>query len=197
MTDHRDERPMDPPGRDDRVAAAEDRAIAAEHRAEASERRLDDDDRGRHVVSSKPTYGFGSLLALLAALAIALGAFLNWVRSTGDFNTANSNEVSIQFLWDPIPAGDQPSLLFLLLGAAILVVVGTFIPRARVLAIIGGAIALATAVLFFISMSRLISDFDLDEGAFEVVGLGWWLAGIGGLVAILGSVLIPRRDVVR
>ena len=88
-------------------------------------------------------------------------------------------------------------MLFLLLGAAILVVVGTFIHRAAVLAIIGGAIALATAVLFFISMSRLISDFDLDEGAFEVVGLGWWLAGIGGLVAILGSVLIPRRDVVR
>ena len=54
-----------------------------------------------------------------------------------------------------------------------------------------------TAVLFFISMTRLISDFDLDDGAFDVVGLGWWLAGIGGIVAIVGSLLIPRRDVVR
>ena len=83
----------------------------------------------RQVVASRPTYGVGSLLALLGALAIALGAFLNWVRSSGNFNTANANDVSIQFLWDPIPADSQPSLLFLVLGAAVLVVLGTFIPR--------------------------------------------------------------------
>jgi hypothetical protein len=197
MTDHRDEGSFDPPGRDDRVAAAEDRAIAAEHRAQVAEHRHDDGGDRDRVVKSKPTYGVGSLLALLGALAIALGAFLNWVRSSGDFSTANANDVSIQFLWDPVPADSQPSLLFLVLGAAILVVVGTFIPAARVLAIIGGVVALVTAVLFFISVTRLISDFDLDDGAFDVVGLGWWLTGIGGIVAIVGSLLIPRRDVVR
>ena len=172
--------------------------MAAEHRAEMAEQRYDDGGGGRRqVVATRPTYGVGSLLALLGALAIALGAFLTWVRSSGDFNTANANDVSIQFLWDPIPADSQPSLLFLVLGAAVLVVIGTFVPAARVLAIIGGVIALVTAVLFFISVTRLLSDFDLDDGAFDVVGLGWWLAGIGGIVAIVGSLLIPRRDVVR
>lgn len=201
MTDHRDEGSFDPPtgsAADDRIAAAENRAMAAEHRAEAAERRYDDGDVGRQqVVASRPTYGVGSLLALLGALAIALGAFLNWVRSSGSFTTANGNDVSIQFLWDPIPADSQPSLLFLVLAAAVLVVVGTFIPVVRVLGIIGGVLALVTAVLFFISLTRLISDFDLDDGAFEVVGLGWWFTGIGGILAIVGSVLIPRRDVVR
>lgn len=217
MTDRPDPRPNDPidpndrdrfsTASDDRVAAAEDRAATAEHRAHVAEggdvggdreRRDDIDDRDRRdIVTSRPTYWFGSLLALLSTLAIAISAFLAWVRAGDLGNVANANDVPIQFLWDPIPAGEQPSLLYLLLGAAILVLLGTFIPRLRVLAIVGGAVAVATAVLFFISMSRLISDNDVDAGAFELIGIGWWFAGIGGLVAILGAVLVPRRDIVR
>ncbi|MGI9053652.1 MAG: hypothetical protein ACR2HQ_13575 [Ilumatobacteraceae bacterium] len=206
MTDRRDEAPLDPPGgsaADDRIAAAEHRAAAAEHRAATAGERVGTDGTGQtqQVVGSKPTYGFGSLLALLSALAIAISAFLSWARAGDLFNVANANDVSIQFLWGPnldaLLAGDQPSLLYLLLAAAILVLLGTFIPRLRVLAILGGAVAVATAVLFFISMSRLISDNDVDEAAFELIGIGWWFAGIGGLVAILGAVLVPRRDIVR
>jgi len=204
MSDRRNDEIHDSPGRDwsttdDRVAAAEDRAAAAEHRADVAERRIDDGDLHdrREVIGTKPTYGFGSLLALLAALAIAVSAFLAWAGDDAFDETASANDFPIQFLWDPVPAQEQPSLLFLLLPAAVLVLLGTFIPRLRVLSVVGGAVALATAVLFFITVSRLISDENLDTGAFEAVGAGWWFAAIGGLVAVLGSLLIPRRDVVR
>jgi hypothetical protein len=199
MTDRRDEGSVD--RADDRLAAAEDRAVAAEHRADIAERRHDDDDadRGR-VVRTKPTYGLGSLLALLSALAIAVSTFLVWGKEGlfADGETRGSN-TSLQFLWDISPADEQPALFFALIPAALLVLIGAFIPRLRVLGIIGGAVALAVAVLFVISVGRATSDDELtiSEGTFELLGLGWWFAGIGGIVAIVGSLLIPRRDVVR
>lgn len=204
MTDRREqgtfestERPGTPG--DDRVVDAERRAAAAEQRADMTERRYDDgrrtDDLDRRDVVRKPTYGFGSLVALLAALAIALSTFLAWNGDDAFDESSSGSDFSIQFLWDTTPASDQPSLLFILLPAALLVLLGTFIPRARILAIIGGAVALATAVLFFVSVSRVISDSDFDGSAFEVMGIGWWLAGIGGLVAIIGALMVPRRDV--
>lgn len=187
---------------EDRVVDAERRAAAAEQRADMTERRHDDDrhdldrrDVDRHDVVRKPTYGFGSLVALLAALAIAVSTFLAWNGDDAFDESSSGADFSIQSLWDTAPASGQPSLLFILLPAAILVLIGTFIPRARLLAIIGGAAALATAVLFFISISRRISDSEYDGAAFEVMGIGWWLAGIGGLVAIIGALMIPRRDV--
>jgi hypothetical protein len=203
MTDPRDERPLDPsPATDDRVAAAEHRAAAAEHRAEAAERRIDDDGDDRStVVREKPTYGLGSLLALLGGLAIALSTILVWGKE-GLFQDGETkgSSTSIQFLWDISPADtEQPAVLFVLLPAAILVLIGAFIPRLRVLALIGGIVALVVAVLFVISVGRATSSSDLtiDEGTFELIGIGVWLAGIGGIVAIIGALMIPRRAVVR
>ncbi|MGI9028854.1 MAG: hypothetical protein ACR2HP_02560 [Ilumatobacteraceae bacterium] len=202
MTDRRDLGPTESTERygaagDDRVVDAERRAAAAEQRADMTERRHEDDrrDLDRHDVVRKPTYGFGSLVALLAALAIALSTFLAWNGDDAFDESSSGADFSIQSLWDTAAASGQPSLLFILLPAAILVLIGTFIPRARLLAIIGGAAALATAVLFFISISRRISDSEYDGAAFEVIGVGTWLAGIGGLVAIIGALMIPRRDV--
>lgn len=191
MTDHGD----------DRLAAAQDRAAAAENRAEAAERRYDDPDAGRTTtVKRKPTYGLGSLLSLLAAFAIALSAFLPWLDDVLFGVSLAGSEATIQLLWDTSPTAvdEQPSVLFALLAAVVLILLGTFIPRLRVLSIVGGAVALAAAVLFFITVNRAISNDDaIDSGAFEALGIGVWFAAIGGLVAILGSVLIPRRDVVR
>ena len=202
MTDPRDERPLDPPSAtDDRVAAAEHRAAAAEHRAEAAERRIDDDGDDRStVVREKPTYGLGSLLALLGGLAIALSTFLLWGKEeVFDGDELAGSKVSFQLLWDTVPTrfDEQPTLLFLLLPAAIHAIVGAFIPRLRVLAIIGGALAVAAAVLFLINVGRISSEFDLDVGAFSGIGIGVWFAGIGGIVAIIGALMIPRRAVVR
>jgi len=199
MTDRPDMPPNDPNDRDgssstaadDRVAAAEHRAAAAEHRAHVAEDGGVGDDRDRReVVDRKPTYGLGSLLALAAAAAIALSTFLNWAKP--EFGSDNKGfEVPLKFLWDPDAGSGQPSLLWVLLGAAIAVAVGTFIPRLRVLAIIGGVVALATAVLFFISATRVESDS--IDGALDLVDIGMWLAAAGGLVAIIGSLIIPRR----
>ena len=204
MTDPRDERPLDQPSAmDDRVAAAEHRAAAAEHRAAAAERRFDDDDDDHErtdVVRPKPTYGLGSLLALLGGLAIALSTFLLWGKEeVFDGDDLAGTKVSFQLLWDTVPTrfDQQPTLLFLLLPAAILVLLGAFIPRLRVLAFIGGALAVAGAVLFLINVGRISSEFDLGVGAFEGIGLGVWFAGIGGIVSIIGALLIPRRAVVR
>lgn len=152
----------------------------------AYDTRRTDDDRDVMTVDAgnrKPSYGLGSLLALLAALGIAVSVFFDWVQG------GTGVDAPVQFLWDFDTTASDPSLLFVLLPAAALVLIGTFIPRLRWVAILGGAVALATAILFFISVARA---FDTDS-ALENIKAGVWIAAASGLLAIIGSLIIPRR----
>ncbi|MDQ3738911.1 MAG: hypothetical protein M3337_07060 [Actinomycetota bacterium] len=158
-----------------------------------------DDDRDVRVVDDsdrKPSYGLGSLLALLGALAIAVSAFLNWTKE-GFLDPANEAfsgaDLSMKFVWDIGAPLDDPSLLFVLLPVAILVLLGTFIPRLRWMAILGGALAIAAAVIFTIQVGRALSDANSSDGAFDFIDIGVWVAAAGGLLAIIGSLIIPRR----
>ncbi len=161
--------------------------------------RADDDDDDRDVMTvdagdRKPSYGLGSLLALLAALAIAVSTFLNWAKENVVGPEAYSgSDLSTKFLWDIDTRFDDPSLLFVLLPAAILVLIGTFVPRLRWVAILGGAVAIAAAVLFFVSVGRVLSDENSPDGALDFIDIGVWVAAAGGLLAIIGSLIIPRR----
>jgi hypothetical protein len=193
--------PPPPAASDDRVAAAQDRAAAAEHRAETAERYAgSNDQRETEVVGHRPAYGAGSLLALLGALAVAVSVFMRWVQedltTTGE--TTRANDIPVQFLWD-IDASDQdPSLLFLLLPAAALILIGAFIPRARWTAWLGGVVALAVPVLYTISAGRFLSDRPEGEGlnAFDFIDIGVWVCAVGAALAIIGASLLPRREIV-
>ena len=163
--------------------------------------RADDDDDDRDVMTvdagdRKPSYGLGSLLALLSALAIAVSTFLNWTKE-GFLDPTNDafsgSDLSVKFLWDTDSPLADPSLLFVLLPAAILVLIGTFVPRQRWVAILGGAVAIAAAVLFFVSVGRVLSDENSPDGALDFIDIGVWVAAAGGLLAIIGSLIIPRR----
>ena len=188
------------------AAAAEHRAAAAEHRAHLAEERLDEtrrtpnDDDDVEEVRRKPTYGLGSLLALIGAAGIAVSVFLSWaqdpVQPTSD--TFSAVDVPTQFLWDKnadlTDAGF--SLLFVLGAAVVLVLVGVFIPRARWAAWLGGLVALAVAVLYTISAGRRLSADDSNLGAFDWIDVGTWVCAIAAAVAIIGVSLLPRKEIV-
>ncbi len=213
MSDHYDPQPDDPTLRapatppppaasDDRVAAAQDRAAAAEHRAETAERYAgsagSNEQRETEVVGHRPAYGAGSLLALLGALAVAVSVFLSWRQEgPGDGGeTTSASDASVQFLWDIEAFTEDPSLLFVLLPAAALILIGAFIPRARWTAWLGGLVALAVPVLYTISAGRLQSDEGSADGAFDFIDIGVWVCAVGAALAIIGASLLPRREIV-
>ena len=162
--------------------------------------RADDDDDDRDVMTvdagdRKPSYGLGSLLALLSALAIAVSTFLNWTKE-GFLDPTNDafsgSDLSVKFLWDTDSPLADPSLLFVLLPAAILVLIGSFVPRLRWVAILGGAATIAAAVIFIIQVGQALPE-NSPDGALDFIDIGVWVAAAGGLLAIIGSLIIPRR----
>ena len=160
--------------------------------------RADDDDDDRDVMTvdagdRKPSYGLGSLLALLAALAIAVSTFLNWTKDGfGGAENYSGSDLSVKFLWDTDSPLADPSLLFVLLPAAILVLIGSFVPRLRWVAILGGAATIAAAVIFIIQVGQALPE-NSPDGALDFIDIGVWVAAAGGLLAIIGSLIIPRR----
>jgi len=196
----------DPDGDDAPPPPAEPTTVVREERhygndtAPANGAQRADDDRDVMVVDAgdrKPSYGLGSLLALLGALAIAVSTFLNWTKE-GFLDPANGafsgSDLSAKFLWDNDAPLDDPSLLFVLFPAAILVLIGTFIPRVRWMAILGGAAAVAAAAIFTIQVGAALDN--TPDGALDFIDIGVWVAAAGGLLAIIGSLIIPRRPAV-
>ncbi|MDQ3391502.1 MAG: hypothetical protein M3508_09235 [Actinomycetota bacterium] len=190
--------PPPPPPAEPTSVIREERHYGSETAPTHGATRADDDDDDRDVMTvdagdRKPSYGLGSLLALLAALAIAVSTFLNWAKENVVGPEAYSGlDLSTKFLWDIDTRFDDPSLLFVLLPAAILVLIGSFVPRLRWMAILGGAATIAAAVIFIIQVGQALPE-NSPDGALDFIDIGVWVAAAGGLLAIIGSLIIPRR----
>ncbi len=190
--------PPPPPPAEPTSVIREERHYGSDTSSTHGATRADDDDRDVMTVDAgdrKPSYGLGSLLALLSALAIAVSTFLNWTKE-GFLDPTNDafsgSDLSVKFLWDTDSPLADPSLLFVLLPAAILVLIGSFVPRLRWMAILGGAATIAAAVIFIIQVGQALPE-NSPDGALDFIDIGVWVAAAGGLLAIIGSLIIPRR----
>jgi hypothetical protein len=109
------------------------------------------------------------VLGLVAAAALALAAFLPWVddRSAGD--------IPLQTLWDDAAstADFVSSLAAVLLVLAAVALVATFVAAGWLLAI-DGLVAVALVIAWYV-----------QEGRDGDVGVGVWVALVGGLCALL------------
>ncbi|CAN5568847.1 hypothetical protein BH18ACT3_BH18ACT3_27610 [soil metagenome] len=190
--------PPPPPPAEPTSVIREERHYGSDTSSTHGATRADDDDRDVMTVDAgdrKPSYGLGSLLALLSALAIAVSTFLNWTKE-GFLDPTNDafsgSDLSVKFLWDTDSPLADPSLLFVLLPAAILVLIGSFVPRLRWMAILGGAATIAAAVIFIIQVGQALPE-NSPDGVLDFIDIGVWVAAAGGLLAIIGSLIIPRR----
>lgn len=151
--------------------------------------------------TSKPVRGTGGdslnviplVIGALSAIAVFVASFLAWFSFNGPDGSLNGTSVPVEFLWNTTVGGDGPSLLVALGPIALLILVGAVFGQARMLAVIGGVLAIIVSVLFVLQTDSLLGDLGIDEGTFDALGIGPYVAFFGGAVAIVAG-LIPRTD---
>src|SRR5690606_32427132 len=111
--------------------------------------------------------------AAAAAILVFATIFLPWLSVDGVTEASEQGtDVPVQFLWDTIPASDDPSLVVVLGPIAVLLLVAALVPSLRVLALLGGVLAIDTAVLFVIQTDDLLTQGRFDASFLEGVGIG-------------------------
>jgi hypothetical protein len=137
--------------------------------------------------------GPGTILALVGAVALIISAFLDWVdfAPAGRDVTSKGTDVPFDFLWDKTTSGDPSFLLWLGIAAALLAV-GALLVQFRVLGILGGVLAIVVVIVYCIQFDGLLSDNNVDEGVFDTLGIGVYIALAGGIAGLVGS-LMPRN----
>jgi Protein of unknown function (DUF2510) len=120
-----------------------------------------------------------SPLALIGGVLAIISSFLAWDDMAG-VAYDDSFKIPLQFLWDEAASGGFKLGLPLVIVAAA-VALFSLSPIAPVVFLrrLGGVVLLAAVALFVVQLGRQVGWDDLD------VGLGPWLAGAGGLLALL------------
>jgi hypothetical protein len=103
----------------------------------------------------------------------------------------------VKSLWsvDDFGADDGVAIGFLVLLLAVVVVVGALVKPARILALIGGGLALVVTVVYLVQAARVAEQINdafpgADLGMTDVGGPGSFLAVLAAIVATVGGILL-------
>jgi hypothetical protein len=133
------------------------------------------------------------VVGAIGAVAVFVSAFLAWFSFQGPDGDLTGTSVPVEFLGDNSVGGDGVSLLVVLAPFALLILVGAIFGQARVLAVIGGVLAIIVAILFVVQTSNLIDELGIDEGTFDALGIAPYIVFGGGVLGIFAG-LVPRTD---
>jgi hypothetical protein len=141
--------------------------------------------------------GIGQIVAIVGALAVGVSCFLDWIDVSVGSNSLSgaAGDVPVQFLFDKNTSADDPSILVLLIPAAILLLLGALIPKGKVFGILGGLLAIVIPVLYAVQVQRSLDDdlSNLDIGLTDFIGIGVYLALLGGIVGLVGAIFSRSR----
>src|SRR3954470_1543704 len=123
-----------------------------------------------------PTLGPGMVLGAIATIGLVVSMLMSW-RATD----VHPSDIPFAFLFDDGTTAHDPSILLALIPMAILLAVGTAMPRASAARLVGSLGAVAVVVLFVIQLnSQLDSIPSANVG--DVLDTGYYIAAIAGLV---------------
>ena len=133
------------------------------------------------------------VLGALGVVGVVISMFVPW-RDGGVY----LSDVPVSYLWDRA-ASSGPSLLILLIPLALVLAIGTFVPRGTGVRLVGAVGTLIVAGLFAYQVHRVVDAFGGDLG--DALDTGFYLAAIGGIVAFVSgffpTLWRTRREVVR
>jgi hypothetical protein len=133
------------------------------------------------------------LLLGLGAVLLIVSNFLHWIDVTGPSGslTGDATNVPVTFLFDKGTHSNDPTILILLIPAALLLAGGAFRFRSRAATIVGSAVALAVVVLYCIQVQRGLDDelSSANLGLTDFIGIGTYMAAIGGALGLVGSLI--------
>jgi hypothetical protein len=118
-------------------------------------------------------------LGALGAAGVVASMFLPW--RTG---SVHPTDIPVAYLWDR-SAGHDPSLLTFLIPLAVVIVIGTLLPRASGARVLGGLGTLIVVGVFAYQLDRTVNASGGNLG--DVIDTGFYFAAIGGLLAFLSG----------
>lgn len=153
--------------------------MASTHQAAPVGRR----DRRTERASWTPTLGPGMVLGALSTIGLVVAMFMSW--RTGDLHPS---DIPLAFLFDDTTTANDPSILLVLVPMAILLGVGTLLPRAGAARLIGGLGTIAVVTLFGVQLQQAVDRLPgTDLG--DVLDTGFYVAAISGLVGLVSGLL--------
>jgi hypothetical protein len=129
-----------------------------------------------------PTFGPGLLVGALGALGVVISLFMEWTA-----NGTHPNAIPVAFLGDDATSSTSPSLLIVLIPAALLLIIGAVVPMGAALRFVGAIGTLVVVGLFAFQLSEAIDGGDLGG----TLGTGWYVATVGAFLS-LASGLVPE-----
>jgi hypothetical protein len=138
-------------------------------------------DRRIERASWAPTLGPGMVLGALATVGLIVALFMSW-RSVD----VHPSGVPLPFLFDDTTHASDPSILLLLIPMAILLGVGTVLPRASAARIIGGLGTIAVVTLFAVQLNQALDKIPgADLG--DALDTGFYVAAMAGVVGLVSG----------
>lgn len=147
---------------------------------------------------SSASFGLRQVLGGVAAIGLVVSVFVNWadVSGPGGSQQLKGTDVPVEFLVDKNTTSSDPSILVLLVIAAVLIAIGAFVVTgARGMGIAGAALGLLVVVLYCVQVQRGLDDelAPLDLGLFDFISIGVYVALVAGVVG-LACALMPSPE---
>lgn len=140
-------------------------------------------ERRTERASWVPALGPGMVLGAIGTVGLVVAMFMAW--RTADVHPSG---IPFAFLFDDGTTAKDPSILLALIPMAVLLGVGTAMPRASAARIIGALGTIAVVVLFGIQLNQQIDKFP-GANLGDVLDTGFYVAAIAGLVGLVSGFL--------
>ena len=127
-----------------------------------------------------PTVGAGMVLGVLATIGVVVSMFLSW-RSD-----VHPSDIPFAFLFDSTTTAQNPSLLIALIPLAVVLAVGSLMPRASGARIVAGLGVLVVVVLFTVQLNYVMDRLPAGS-VWDQLDTGFYVAAIAGLVAFVSG----------
>lgn len=128
-----------------------------------------------------PTLGPGMVLGALSTIGVVVAMFMSW-QSTN----IHPSDVPFAFLFDDSTTSKDPSILIALIPMAVLLGIGTVMPRARAARIVGALGTLAVVVLFAVQLNQVLDKLPGSDLG-DALDPGFYVAAIAGLVGLVSG----------
>jgi hypothetical protein len=133
--------------------------------------------------SWRPTVGPGMVLGVLGTVGVVVSLFLSW-RS----GSVHPSDIPLAFLFDSTTTVHNPSLLLALIPLAVILGVGSVMPRAAAARLIGALGVLAVVALFAVQL-HYVTNRTAGASTWDALDTGFYVAAIAGLVGLVSGFL--------
>ncbi len=135
------------------------------------------------------------LLAFVGLVAVVISAFLVWGADSMYDKDRSALNLTSQILWDTTPADFESSpLVYLLVVAGLVVIVGLWRPEVRWLILIGGLGVLAIPLLYLRAVDAILDDplYAIEGSLTSHIGVGVWVCLAAGALVVAAGVMALR-----